>query len=124
MPEDGIITEHERKHLLAALQRRLVWVGKEIPYHIDLNGKMCNLHTVVWELLNKEKLDKEDRKFIDKCIVYINKKAKEDEPELATGRLHRKKQKRCLMKLPDFCARSWISGILKMVCPRKRKRVP
>ncbi|WP_370574149.1 DUF5788 family protein [Methanomethylovorans sp.] len=92
--EDGIITEHERKHLLAALHRRLVWVGEEIPYHIDLNGKMCNLHTVVWELLNKEKLDNEDRKLIDNCILYINKKAKEDELELATGQITQEEAKK------------------------------
>jgi hypothetical protein len=55
---------------------------------------MCNLHTVVWELLNKEKLDNEDRKFIDKCILYIKEKAKEDELELATGQITQEEAKK------------------------------
>jgi hypothetical protein len=89
MPEDELITEKERKQLLAALHTRLFWVGKEIPYMCDIKGKMCNLHSIVWELLKKEELDDEDRQLINKCILYINEKAKEDELELATGHLTR-----------------------------------
>ena len=89
MPEDELITEKERKQLLAALHTRLFWVGKEIPYMCDIKGKMCNLHSIVWELLNKEELDDEDRQLINKCILYINDKAKEDEIELATEQLTR-----------------------------------
>lgn len=92
--EDDLITEHERKELLAALHTRLFWVGKEIPYMCDIKGKMCNLHTIVWELLKKEKLDDEDRKLINKCILYIDEKAKEDELELATGQLTREEADR------------------------------
>jgi hypothetical protein len=88
-PEDELITETERKQLLAALHARLFWVGKEIPYNCDIKGKMCNLHSIVWELLKKEELDEEDRSLINKCILYINEKAKEDELELATGQLTR-----------------------------------
>ncbi|MCQ6962830.1 DUF5788 family protein [Methanolobus chelungpuianus] len=92
--EDRTITEHERKHLLAALHRRLIWVGREIPYNIELNGKKYNPHTVVWELLNKKKLDNKDREFIDRCILHISEKAKEDELELATGQLTEEEAKK------------------------------
>ncbi|MDW7731786.1 MAG: DUF5788 family protein [Methanolobus sp.] len=92
--EDDFITEHERKQLLAALHTRLFWVGEEIPYNCDIKGKMCNLHSIVWELLQKEKLDNEDRKLINKCILYIDEKAKEDELELATGQLTREEADR------------------------------
>jgi len=87
--DDELITETERKQLLAALHARLFWVGKEIPYNCDIKGKMCNLHSIVWELLKKGELDDEDRGLINKCILYINEKAKEDELELATGELTR-----------------------------------
>lgn len=92
--EDDFITEHERKQLLAALHTRLFWVGKEIPYNCDIKGKMCNLHSIVWELLQKEKLEDDDRKLINKCILYIDEKAKEDELELATGQLTREEAER------------------------------
>lgn len=92
--EDDFITERERKQLLAALHTRLFWVGKEIPYNCDIKGKMCNLHSIVWELLQKEKLEDDDRKLINKCILYIDEKAKEDELELATGQLTREEAER------------------------------
>ncbi|MCQ6962887.1 methyl-accepting chemotaxis protein [Methanolobus chelungpuianus] len=93
-PEDDLITEQERKQLLAALHTRLFWVGKEIPYNCDIRGKICNLHNIVWELLQKERLDEEDRKLINKCILYIDEKAKEDELELSTGQLTREEADR------------------------------
>lgn len=88
------ISERERRQLLAALHTRLFWVGEEVPYHIEIDGKTYHLHEIVWELLMKKKLTDEDRQRIDNYISYLQKKAKEDELELKTERLTRDEAKR------------------------------
>lgn len=79
-----LITERERKQLLAALHTRLFWVGEKIPYFVEMDGKKCKLHDRVWELINKETLSKDDMQEIEKCIALLKDKERIDELELET----------------------------------------
>lgn len=79
-----LITEWERKQLLAALHTRLFWVGEKIPYFVEMDGKKCKLHDRVWELINKDTLSEDDKQEIEKCIVLLKDKEKIDELELET----------------------------------------
>ncbi len=88
-----LITESERKKLLAELRTRLFWVGEKIPYFVEINGKKCKPHDRVWELINKEKLSEDEKKQIEKCIAVLKKKEKIDELELQTIEMTREEAK-------------------------------
>jgi hypothetical protein len=85
--KDDTLSEWERKQLLAALHARLFWVGEEIPYSVDIRGKKCKLHELVWKLINKDKLTDEDIGHIDKYIAFLREKEQEDETKLKTEKL-------------------------------------
>ncbi|WP_321429370.1 DUF5788 family protein [uncultured Methanolobus sp.] len=85
--KDDTLSEWERKQLLAALHARLFWVGEEIPYSVDIRGKKCKLHELVWRLINKDKLTDEDIVHIDKYITFLREKEQEDETKLKTEKL-------------------------------------
>lgn len=88
--KDDMLSEWERKQLLSALHARLFWVGEEVPYSVEIKGKKCRLHDLVWSLINKDKLSDEDIEHIDHYISYLREKEKEDETELKTEKLTRK----------------------------------
>ncbi|MGD9779189.1 DUF5788 family protein [Methanomethylovorans sp.] len=79
-----LITEWERKQLLAALHTRLFWVGEKIPYFVEMDGKKCKLHDRVWELINKDILSEDDKQEIETCIALLKDKERIDEVELET----------------------------------------
>ena len=79
-----LITERERKQLLAALHTRLFWVGEKIPYFVEMDGKKCKLHDRVWELINKDTLSEDDKQEIETCIALLKDKERIDEVELET----------------------------------------
>jgi len=79
-----LITERERKQLLAALHTRLFWVGEKIPYFVEMDGKKCKLHDRVWELINKDILSEDDKQEIETCIALLKDKERIDEVELET----------------------------------------
>nr|WP_321496593.1 DUF5788 family protein [uncultured Methanolobus sp.] len=91
--KNDTLSEWERKQLLAALHARLFWVGEEIPYSVEINGKKCKLHERVWQLINKDDLADEDRKHIDEYLVYLREKEQEDETKLKTGKLTKEEAK-------------------------------
>jgi hypothetical protein len=76
------ITDKERKELLSALHCRLFWVGQRIPDYVEFEGEKYPLHKYVWELIQKDKLTKDEKSKIDKCIEIISAKEKIDEKEL------------------------------------------
>ena len=73
--------------MLAGLHSRLGWLGKIIPYEVELKGKKCRLHEQVWELANKEPLSEADKNQIDECIALISEKEEEDEQKLKESSL-------------------------------------
>ena len=91
--KNDTLSEWERKQLLAALHARLFWVGEEIPYSVEINGKKCKLHERVWQLINKDDLADEDRKHIDEYLVYLREKEQEDETKLKTEKLTKEEAK-------------------------------
>ncbi|SFM43394.1 DUF5788 family protein [Methanolobus profundi] len=91
--KEDMLSEWERKQLLAALHARLFWVGEEVPYSVEIKGKKCRLHDIVWELINKDELTDEDIEHIDKYVSYLREKEKEDELDLKTKELTRKEAK-------------------------------
>lgn len=92
-PKEGMLSERERKQLLAGLHTRLFWVGEEVPYSVDIKGKKCRLHDQVWILLNKDELSDDDIEHIHTYISYLREKEREDELELNTKNLTRKEAK-------------------------------
>lgn len=79
-----LITEWERKQLLAELHARLFWVGEEVPYFVEINGKKCKLHERVWDLINRKNISDDDKKQIEKYIAVLKEKERADELELQT----------------------------------------
>jgi hypothetical protein len=88
-----LITESERKKLLAELRTRLFWVGEKIPSFVEINGKKCKPHDRVWELINKETLSDDEKKQIEKCIAVLKEKERIDELELETKEMTREEAK-------------------------------
>ncbi|AGB49152.1 hypothetical protein Metho_0910 [Methanomethylovorans hollandica DSM 15978] len=88
-----LITESERKKLLAELRTRLFWVGEKIPYFVEINGKKCKPHDRVWDLINKETLSDDENKQIEKCIAVLKEKESVDELELETKEMTREEAK-------------------------------
>lgn len=88
------ITESERKQLLAELHARLFWVGEEIPYFVEINGKKCKLHERVWDLINRKNISDDDRKQIEKYIAVLKEKEMADELELQTKEMTREESKK------------------------------
>ncbi|WP_340819324.1 DUF5788 family protein [Methanolobus sp. WCC4] len=91
--KEEMLSERERKQLLAALHARLFWVGEEVPYFVEIEGKKCRLHDLVWELINKDELSDEDIRHIDMYLSHLRDKEREDELMLKTGELTRKEAK-------------------------------
>lgn len=81
---NDLITESERKKLLAALHTRLFWVGEKIPEVVDIDDKQCKVHELVWSKINKEKLNDIDKSDINSCIEKLRKKQKIEESKLET----------------------------------------
>lgn len=90
---DLLITEWERKQLLAELHARLFWVGEEIPYFVEINGKKCKLHERIWDLINREDISDDDKKQIEKYIAVLKEKERADELELQTKEMTREEAK-------------------------------
>lgn len=89
-----LITERERKQLLAELHTRLFWVGEKIPYFVEIDGKKCKLHDRVWNLINKENLSEDDKKQIEDCIALLKDKERTAELELQTKEMTREEAKK------------------------------
>jgi hypothetical protein len=77
MTENEEISDQERQILLNRLHKCLFWVGEQIPNKIYIKGKEVNLHEVVWEIVNKTKLDEDDLKNIDYFLELLRDKEKE-----------------------------------------------
>ncbi len=84
-----LITERERSQLLAELHARLFWVGEKIPSFVEINGKKCKLHDLVWDLINKETISDDEKNQIEKYIAVLKEKERVDELELQTKEMTR-----------------------------------
>ncbi|WP_321417768.1 DUF5788 family protein [uncultured Methanomethylovorans sp.] len=89
-----LITERERSQLLAELHTRLFWVGEKIPSFVEINGKKCKLHDLVWDLINRETISDDEKNQIDKYIAVLKEKERIDELELQTKEITREEARK------------------------------
>lgn len=82
-----LISEKERELFLNDLRSYLVWVGEKIPDEVKLDGKVLNLHELIWRFINKKKLSDKELEYIDKLIPLLEHKEKQDEKLLETSPL-------------------------------------
>lgn len=79
MTENEEISEQERQKLLNRLHKCLFWVGEQIPNKVCIEGKEVNLHEVVWEIVNKAKLEEADLENIERFLDLLSDKEKKYE---------------------------------------------
>ena len=72
------LTDEERRHLEMKLQRVLAWVGVWIPELVELDGSKIPLHQVIWGLVKKEKLSKDDESLLLSLEEKLDKRFQED----------------------------------------------
>ncbi|HMK47457.1 MAG TPA: DUF5788 family protein [Methanocella sp.] len=72
------LTEEERLRLEAKLKRQLEWVGVWIPDEVEIDGKKVPLHKVIWELVKKKSLSKEDESLLLSLEEKLNQRFKND----------------------------------------------
>jgi hypothetical protein len=89
-----LITERERNQLLAELHARLFWVGERIPSFVEVNGKKCKLHDLVWDLINKESISDDEKNQIERYIAVLKEKERVDELALQTKEMTREEAKK------------------------------
>ncbi|WP_214045038.1 DUF5788 family protein [Methanomethylovorans sp.] len=81
---DRLITEKERKQLLAELHTRLFWVGEKIPHVVMIKGKEYKLHDRIWSLINREYISDSEKQEIEKYIALLKDEEKIYELDLKT----------------------------------------
>ena len=86
MKDNEEISNREREKLLKSLHSSLFWVGEEIPYKVIIDGKEVHLHEIVWEIVNKPRIEGSDVENIDRLLELLT--AKENEYEECLGKGH------------------------------------
>ncbi|WP_407355444.1 DUF5788 family protein [Methanolobus sp. WCC5] len=121
MTENEEISDRERQKLLNRLHRSLFWVGKQIPRKIKLNEKEIDLHEVIWEIVNRPKLEKDDLRDIELFMGMLIDKEKEYEKQLENEQLSPDDAK----KVFDLAAgvRRAIMDLKELTTPSKRKAI-
>lgn len=121
MSIDEEISEHERQKLLNRLHKSLFWVGEEIPQKIKIEGKDINLHEVVWEIVNKSKLSKDDLRDIDCFQKVLSDKEHEYEKCLECAHLSPEEAKDIFDRAAGI--RRAIMDLRELTTPSKRKAI-
>jgi hypothetical protein len=88
MKKNEEISAREREKLLKRLHSSLFWVGEEIPYKILIDGNEMHLHEIVWEIVNKPRIEISDVESIDRLQEILYAKEKEYEEELEHGHVN------------------------------------
>ena len=68
---DGILTQEERKKILAKLESAFGFVGADIPKEIELDGEKFKLRNEIQTLIMKEELSTMERIRIEKLITKL-----------------------------------------------------
>ncbi|WP_094227233.1 DUF5788 family protein [Methanolobus psychrotolerans] len=119
MTENEEISEQERQMMLNKLNKSLFWVGEQIPYKVSIKGKEVNLHEIVWEIVNKAKLDRDDLKDIDTFLDLLRDKEKEYEKRLENKHLIHDEAKDLFDRAAGV--RRAIMDLRELTMPSKRK---
>jgi len=78
------LNDEERCRLEAKLHRVLAWVGVRIPDQIVLDDSKVPLHQVIWDLVNKEKLSREDESLLLNLEEKLDKRLHADMDKVDT----------------------------------------
>ncbi len=116
------ISEKERQTLLNKLHKSLFWVGEQIPQKIRINEKQVHLHEIIWEIVNKPKLDKEDQKDIEEFIYLLTKKETEYEELIEKEKNFSSDEANELFERAAGIKRS-IMDLKELTSPSKRKKL-
>lgn len=68
---DGILTQEERKKILAKLESAFGFVGADIPIEIKLDGEKFKLRDEIQNLIMKKELSTTERIRIEKLITKL-----------------------------------------------------
>ena len=82
----GKLTKEDREKLLSKLHRLMVFIGCEIPFKVELEGKIIPLHELVWRIMTYEgTLTPEEFAAVDELHHEIEKKIREEELEIKSA---------------------------------------
>ncbi|WP_091937111.1 DUF5788 family protein [Methanolobus profundi] len=121
MEENNEISEQERQRLLNRLHKSLFWVGEAIPRKVRIEGNDVDLHEIVWEIVNRPKLDEKDIDDIDLFLEMLCEKEKEYEERLETEPLSCEQAKVLFDKAAGV--RRAMMDLKELTTPSKRKAI-
>ena len=81
------IADEERQHLVARLHRLLVWVGEPLPDTVNIDGKILEIHEIVWQCIHDEDVTEEEKSNLAEIVRLLEKKEKDCEYVLQTASL-------------------------------------
>ncbi|WP_340820318.1 DUF5788 family protein [Methanolobus sp. WCC4] len=115
------ISEQERQKLLNRLHKSLFWVGEAIPRKVRIEGKDVDLHEIVWEIVNRPKLNKDELDNIDQFLEMLCEKEREYEERLETEPLSCEQAKALFDKAAGV--RRAMMDLKELTTPSKRKAI-
>lgn len=107
---DNLLTDEERLRLEKKLKLVLEWVGVWIPDEIVLDGKIVPLHQVVWELVKKQHLSRDDESLLLSLEEKLSKRFRFD-----VEKIHKLDMTET-QALSDFCE---AAGLLRAIITLK-----
>lgn len=76
------ISDEDRQHLISELHRLLVWVGEPLPATIDINGKIIDVHRLIWWCIHKKEFTDQEKEDFNILIHLLEIKEKNYEEAL------------------------------------------
>jgi len=82
----GELTKEDREKLLSKLHRMMVFIGCEIPFEVELEGRTVPLHELVWRIMTHQgTLTPEEFAAVDELHHEIELKIREEELEIKSA---------------------------------------
>ncbi len=82
---DGVLTEDERRRIIARLHALLSWVGSSIPREEIIDGKKVDVREAVAEFISKKELTSEDLSKAQSLASLLLSKERDLEEKIARG---------------------------------------
>ena len=83
------ITDEERQHIISELHRLLVWVGEPLPETVDIDGKVIEVHGIVWWCIHEKEFSEDEKNNFREIIRLLEKKEKDRKDVLQTANITR-----------------------------------
>lgn len=81
------ITDEERQHLISELHRLLVWVGEPLPDIVNVDGKIIEVHEIIWWCMHEKEFTEEEKDNFRDITRLLEKKEKYCKETLQTASL-------------------------------------